>query len=707
MEPIFKRMNLVKSLVPKLSTSFDFESLNAGFDKFRSSVCLTDKFKDDIIMEVYKVYASLSKLLHENNGEIQQKESLMIGEEISNMVKCMEEDNNKYLPYFYMLSTFDEEPLTIEKLKDRYNRIKNTDEYANNANSKQSIEKEQSLLVAYFVLTNIVNENGGDYKNPDRLMQMETATFYCPDKHITWELEEDAKTYKEINEAKLKSARNYLPVILLREIDGKISKETVEENYNIFLKLNPLGKNMDHNLKVEFETIYQAIRDTVSEYDRDINGDDKKEIIQNYVNNIPNVDLKVAISMMLKDNKTLSSSMVLITLNDLINDKKKNGNEKDSIKDIIMSLDVQFIYIVLDDFIKKNGGKCTSEQAKHVLEEAKRKVEEYKEFHKRENITPLEVFPITSEEDIEERYYDLLYNFRDSMKTNVKTIDDVYSQRGLIEACREYYNIVKNPEKRRELETVKFKVDQSDSYSDIGVSDIKCIRNRERKDITEFQNTMGDKIKVTEIGKLSYSAFENTINDSQTNLLYLITKIYNNTGDRSDLEKEKKFLIFSKYLNVNEIKNNPTLYSLYADQIFSDISLETAIEKNGKLIGYPIKCKDEITQREFYQIVFDINALAACIDLDKVSKEFDDILEETSEDKKWNPKLARRIKGGALIGASNIPLSKGYATVVMLHGNGTDSKDDALFGIEWSEDAKNNTIFNRIKNSSNRDGVFK
>ena len=61
MEPIFKRMNLVKSLVPKLSTSFDFESLNAGFDKFRSSVCLTDKFKDDIIMEVYKVYASLSK----------------------------------------------------------------------------------------------------------------------------------------------------------------------------------------------------------------------------------------------------------------------------------------------------------------------------------------------------------------------------------------------------------------------------------------------------------------------------------------------------------------------------------------------------------------------------------------------------------------------------------------------------------------------
>jgi len=43
----------------------------------------------------------------------------------------------------------------------------------------------------------------------------------------------------------------------------------------------------------------------------------------------------------------------------------------------------------------------------------------------------------------------------------------------------------------------------------------------------------------------------------------------------------------------------------------------------------------------------------------------------------------------------------------MLHGNGTDSKDDALFGIEWSEDAKNNTIFNRIKNSSNRDGVFK
>lgn len=707
MEPILKKMNLVKSLIPNLSTSFDFQSLNSEFNKFASLVHSTNKFKDDIIIEIYKTYALLSKLLHENNGEIQQQERFMLGEEISNMIKSMEKDNNRFLPYFYMLATYDKEPLTIEKLKDRYNIIKNTEEYSNNIDNREAIEKEQSLLVAYFVLTNIVNENEGAYKNPDRLMQMETATFYCPDKHITWELEEDAETYKEINEAKLKSSRNYLPVILLREIGGKISKETVEENYNIFLNLNPLGKNIDYNLRVEFETIYQAIQDTVSKYDRVINGDDKKDIIQNYEKNIPNVNLKVAISMMLKDNKNLSSSMVLITLNDLINDRKKDENEKDSIKDIIMSLDIEFIYIVLDDFIKKNGGKCTSEQAKQVLQEAKRKVEEYKEFHKRENITPLEVFPINSEEDIEERYYDLLYNFRDSMKTNVKTIDDVYSQKGLIEACKEYYNIVKDPEKRRELEAVKFKVDQSDNYSDIGVSDIKCIRNRERKGVIEFQNIVGDKIKVTEIGKLSYSAFGNTVNDSQTNVLYLITKTYNNTGDRSNLEKEKQFLVFSKYLNVNEIKNNPILYSLYSEQIFSDISLETAIEKNGRLIGYPLKYKDEVTQRELYQIVFDINALGACIDFEKVSKEIDDILEQTSVDKKWNPKLARRIKGGALIGASNIPLSKGYASVVMLHGNGTDSKDDALFGIEWSKDEKNNTIFDAIKNSSNRDGVFK
>lgn len=704
MKLILEKINYVKILVPKSSTTFNFETLYEGFNKFRSRLKPSDKYRDDIMVEVYKKYASLNKLLHERNGMIERNRRLMLAEEVTNMINASKEDSNRYLPYFSMLATIEDEPLTIETLQKRFERIKKTHEFTDDIDDKEILKREQALLVAYFVLSKIIEENGGIYNNPDRLMEMEAIIINSPEKNITWETKEDTDIYEEINQAKTKSAKKFLPVILLKPINGKISKETIEKNYNVFLDLNPFGKNIDHNTKAEFETIYQSIQNKVSEYANPINN--KKDIINTYGENTQNVDLKVAISMMLRDNPVISSSVVLITLKDLLDNK---GEKEEDISNIIKSLDIEFCYIVLDDFIKNNNGKCTSEEAREILKNSIEKIEEYKQAYKRENKNPLNIFPINSGQTVDERYYSLLYDIRNNMKTNSKTIEDIYRQKGLIELCKEYYNIVKNPEKRRELENIKFDVDQSDNYYDIGISDIQCIRNSEKRDIITLENSVGDKINITEVGKLGYSAMERNdgegaiFTDATTTSLYLVTKQYHNTECEGKFKKEKQFLVFSEYLVPTEIKEDPILYSLYADQIFSDISLETAIEKNGRLIATPTICKCKETGENIYNINFNKNTLSACIELVRAMNEFDDITDLKDKNSESESKVLKRIKGGTLIGDSNVPLSKGYASTVMIHENGKPHEDDVMLGFEWSNKERVKTIFNLIKSVKSKE----
>lgn len=224
-----------------------------------------------------------------------------------------------------------------------------------------------------------------------------------------------------------------------------------------------------------------------------------------------------------------------------------------------------------------------------------------------------------------------------------------------------------------------------------------------------LKNSMGDKINVTEVGKLGYSAVEKyngkdpIFSDTLTNLLYLITKTYHSTENQNEPQKEKQFLVFSKYLIPIDIEEDPVLYSLYADQIFSDISLETAIEKNGRLIGTPIIYKNKETGDSEYNIVFDRNALAACIELDSAIKEFKDISKSDNNEKTSEPKVVKRIKGRTLIGNSNVPLSKGYATAVIVHANGRPHEEDVMIAFEWSNKERTKTIFNLIKSLKNKE----
>ncbi len=704
MEPIFKKINYVKVLVPKSLTFYNFETLYEEFNKFRNSINKKDKNRDDVMIEVYKTYSALNKLLHDRNGEIKQKKKLMLGEEITNMIKSSKDLSNSYLPYFSMLSTIDDEPITLEILQKRYERIKKTHEFSEDINDEEALKREQCLLVAYFILSKILEENDGEYTEPDRLMEMQATILHSHDKNIIWESKEDSSTYKEINDAKIESVKKFLPAILLKSIDGKTSKETIEKNYKTFLSLNIFGKNIEHNTKIEFETIYQSIKNKISEYITPISDDDKKNIINSYEKNIPNVDLEVAISMMLKDNSILSSNIVLITLKDFIN--QKNDEDISSIEKL---LNAEFNFIVLDKLIKENGGKCTSKEANDMLEKSIKKIEEYKQIHRKENKNPIDMFPKDFEQTLDERYYSLLYDIRNNMKTKPKTIEDVYSQMGLAELCKEYYNVVNKPEKRKELENIKFDVDQSDNYCDIGICNIQCIRNSEKKDVLMLENSIGDKINVTEVGKLGYSAVEKyngkdpIFSDTLTNLLYLVTKTYHSTENQNEIQKEKQFLVFSKYLIPMDIEEDSVLYSLYADQIFSDISLETAVEKNGRLIGTPIIYKNKETGDNEYNIVFDRNALAACIELDKAIKEFKDISKSDNNGNTSEPKVVKRIKGRTLIGDSNVPLSKGYATAVMVHENARPHEEDVMIAFEWSNKERTKTIFNLIKSLKNKE----
>ena len=696
MYSLYDRVNYKKQLVDKSKNYFDFDILDEQYRKFIDGFFRgTISEKDKVILYASKAYSDLNRLLHLNDGKITMPRNIVLGESVSNMADEMEKDPNLYLAYFNSLLSMGNGVLTVSELKERVARFFTLPEFSEEQSPEIKRQKVCALYAASGTLTEIIEENNGVLKNTDRLRDIESKTFYAKKASLEELSDEDRNLYERLNQAKINGIKNFLPVILLKPQNGVISIDSVQEEYNRLLGLEVFGPNMDFKTKVEFEKIYAAIQYTLLERDGAIDYNSRDLIFRDYFKNISKVEGEATISAILSSRDSFSEE----SLAELFGESMKK-DETDEIKAKETSVDFEIAYCAIVNEIKRRGGSCSSKEAKEAYKRALDTIERYRVDYRKRTRSPFLVFPKHEPGKEDEIYLSLLNETTTNMEENASTnnIEWLCESVGRIKAIRELYDIIKNPIKRRELDDVKYEVNARESITGAEVCELQYLKNAENSSIVTIENSAGDEIEVIELGKLGYATLRQpngkpTFTDSMTIKEYEIKKTYLSEQEKDAAPLARTFRVFSPRIDGSLILKDKTIQKIYADQIFSDMSLEAALEFNGGAIAtveYSRTDKGLVPQ-----ISFDENMVGACRKMNRMLDEYAE-----AEDKKGVKRFfAKKIQNGSLVGNSNIPLSNGYASKIMGHTNGSISENDVLFAFEWSDIEKKRTIFDLIARS--------
>lgn len=696
MNSLYDRLNYKKQLVDKSKNYFDFNVLEEQFKKFvKGFFWGSAPEKDKIILYSSKAYSELNRLLHEHDGKIVMPRNIVLGETISKLADEMEKDSNNYFAYFNALLSMGNGSLTIAELRDRFARFISLPEFSEEQSPEIKREKICALYAASGTLTEIIEENNGVVKNVDKLRDIEAKTYYAKKGTLENLSDEEKDLYERLNNAKTRGIKNFLPAFLLKPQNGVISVKTVQEEYNRVLRLGIFGPNMDFKSKIELEKIYTAIQYTLLEKEGAINYKSRDVFLKEYLNNIPKVEDQAKISAILSSADSFSEE----SLKELFGESIEY-DESDKIRAKETSVDFEIAYCAIINEIKRRGGNCSSKEAKAAYKRALNTIEKYRVEYSKRTKSPFLVFPKHEPGKEDEIYLSLLSEVTRNMEENATTdnIEWLCESVGRVKAIRELYDIIKNPTKRRELDEVKFDVNVSEAVTGAEVCELQYIKNAEPRFIMTIENSVGDEIEVTELGKLGYATLRQpngkpTYADNMTTKEYEIKKTYFSEQEKDTDPIVRKFRVFSTTIDSDSISSDKALRDIYANQIFSDLSLESAISNNGRAIA--VADYTNTSKGKVLQVSFDENMVGACRSMERMFDEYSE-----AENKRGVKRhLVKRIQNGSLVGNSSIPLSKGYASKIMGHVNGERPEKDVLFAFEWSDIEKKRTIFDLLARS--------
>lgn len=701
MKTLYDRVNYKKQLVNKLRKYFDFDTLEEQFKKFINGFIVKgaqEGKSDGIVLDLNKAYSELNRLLHKHDGKIFIPKNITIAEDISNMADEMPEDSNMYLTYLNTLITMEDGPITIDKLRDRCARLCSLPEFADEQDPNKKKIKFYALYAASATLTEIVYEHNGIYRNPNNLRNIMNKTFYAKETTLGELADEDKVLYEEFNNAKQKSIKTFLPFLLLKSRNGLISIETVQDEYNRILDTNLFGPNTEVRSKIEFEKIYQALQLTLAENGDIVTYDDKDRILKKYSKNIPRVETQAKINAILSSKETYTEESLADLFEESLKEEEKDKSEIEKLEQLI---DFEIAYCSIVKEIKQRNGNCNSQEAVDAYNRALGNIEKYREMCRKQIKSPFLIFPKKEKGKEDEIYADFLNSTKSEIEniSSTLTIEKICELVGKVKAYRELYDIVKDPTKRRELEDVKFDV-IANKITGLDPCELLYLRNITPVEIMKIENKVGDEISVREVGSLKIYALRQpggkpTRTDTVSTKEYEVTKIYHSTREKDEEPKVRKFRVFSQNINGEEIMEDSVLRNIFANEIFSDVSLEAAQTENGGAIATAQYVKTNKGERA--KIFFDDDMVAACMRMNDSMNEYDDLVGNKSE----NRYVAKRIKNGALVGNSNVRLSKGYASKIMEHVSGDNPERDVLFAFEWSDIEKKRTIFDTIARSRN------
>ena len=711
---IYGRFNIEKSLV-NVHRVTNIEILGQVLDEqIRGKVEMIKNAKkgnkaltDYLYTGYYVGHARIAKLLYDTpNREIQADTGSDLGRLVISMLEEQEDvPSTRFVGYFNALATKTNDTLTQEILDKRAIDMIETSDFS----SSTEFEKRREILqVAYSVLSNIIEKNNGQVENPQELMNVMVKTFFVqdPEAELT---DREKEVFSQIRDSKNEATYDFLPKILLAPDDGKINRDTLESRYRNFLELDFMNNNGDTRYRRDVETIYQSLLMSLLERGGEISRAEADTLMNIDKEMTAKVRNQVVVSMLLDEDRTFTAQELEEKFATILGDDTEEN--KDNIED---TMELKLIYGVLLDSIRRNGGTATTGTLKYAMATSQADLEAFKEYARKENRSPFKVYPIRSEKTPEEMYEEKLSELEKKLNEAI-AVGDIQEAHVILATANVYKELIEaanNVDRRREEELVTYEVDatrgKSDGAFEIGLCDVELLRLGVPEEVITMENNVGDTINVTRVGRFGFAAMRKEdgsplYTDNMSTQEYLITKTYNSRTKEGEKPESKTFRVFSRTLIPADIKQSDEIYSIYANQIFSDLSLEAAEKYNGGLIAavFPDIIKPDGTN--VTEIAFDSNTLSACLELEKRIKEYDRAEATTNIGR-------RRVKGInnrlVLVGNSNIGLSKGYATRIFLHEaapeEGEEKKEDVLFAFEWSDEPKKKTLLDIVRNADLR-----
>lgn len=707
---LFGKTDYVKQLVLKNHSVFNFDIAKSRLDEFLGQIIKRDGTAE-IVFYTCQAYAKLSKLLHTTEEGLIKAEDgreIYLGEKVRSLANQIEDDENRYLAYFAALIKMGEGPITEDVLSDRYAKLKklpdlkpdekeealNPEERAKREDER--IKKRKALKAAYSVLSVLVERNDGILENPGVWLDVEAKAYYDRGGQLRFLSDTDMQMFSQLNDAKKEAVKKFVPSILLRS-KNDITAETIRDNYEELLAMLPYGDNTDFMSLAEIEKLYYAIHYAVAENGGKIPKSQKESILNSYEKHMPKANIQAAVAMLFHQTTMLTQESLNEKMKMLA--RKEDGVSEIEDKEMLVALEVA--YCIILKAINDCGGMCEPDVARAKYMKTLSDIENKKAYHRKETKSPFKMYPISQEDKFDDLYLNYLQQALDTIAKAAKdgNIDDVLSQAALVQVQREMYDIVNDPTKRRELLEVNFDVVAPNQEEIFPICELHHIRESNPKEILNIENSVGDEIIVTRIGKLGFGAMRKAdgtpmYGEPFSTFEYEVRKIYHSTAVAGKEPEQRTFRVFSGTIFPEDIMNDPRLYAVYANQIFSDLSLDTAIEKNSRVIASAHM--EEHGNQKVPSIGFSNYGLNACRKLESVYADY----ERATRDRCIQPRLAKRMKdNNALIGNSSVKLRDGYGTRIMIHKNGEREGTDRLCAFEWSDILKTNTILDTITGS--------
>jgi len=709
-DKIYKRYNIEKSLV-NLHSAINLDILQENLNRqIISKLELVRSSKDNIALmdylytSYYVAHARIAKLLNSiPEKEITCDSASELGKRVVGMLEEQEDmPSDRFFAYFNALATKKNEPLTASKLDKRVIEMIETSEFAD----EDSFEDRKVILqVAYSVLDKLIAHSGDSIENPQKYMSVLSKTFYS-NGEVEGLSDEEKEIFEQINSAKKEAVEGFLLNILLSPEDGEISRETVEKRYKRFIDLDILNSNSDIEYRRNVETIYQAVQASIVERDGKISRLRCDEIRSSYKEKIPSIRNQVIVSLLLGENRTFSVEELDERLKSVLDNMGESSTED--------RMDLKNIYGLLVSTIQSKEGIATTEDLKNAMSKSVSSMEIHREGIRKMHRSPFKIYPMNSTKTPEEIYEEKLIELENDLDDAISegNIQKAQMIMATAQVFKELIEPAKNLDRIREEELVSYEVDATRGHERdslrIGVCDVELIRLGEPENVITMENSVGDTISVVRVGRFGYAAMRKPdgtplFNDNMSTQEYLVTKKYNSRARDGKEPETRTFRVFSKTLIPEEMVKSEEIYSIYANQIFSDLSLEAAAENNGGLIASVsprVMRKDGTIGPE---IAFDINTLDACLTLEEKVREYEDAEKENASGRK----KIKSIGHLALVGNSNLEVSDGFATRILLHDTvapqeSEEDKRDVIFAFEWSDVQKKKTIFDIVRDSELR-----
>jgi len=258
-----------ETLINKINSAFeDFEK--KSIMSFQKSTFLIGKELDKIKEIIANFFKPFNKIVDENKPLIEQMKTISIIEEklkqINDLEKTRAENEKEIFEIQEKIKSFEQE---VQELENQIDRIKNTQEYAEQINKKEELEKLKTTLVIEFQALKDLT----DFK------ALSEVYHSIEDKmNLIKDYKENFKETFEKHEQE-----KFLDLTDIKQLNQGLIKQRIQSINNLKQNINDVGLNIKEDLVQDLEKEIQNINGKITELHPEILK--KQRLIQKFQEN--------------------------------------------------------------------------------------------------------------------------------------------------------------------------------------------------------------------------------------------------------------------------------------------------------------------------------------------------------------------------------------------------------------------------------------